>query len=243
MTKKTKWNNQKLRSEALSNMSKDTQLGSHGAVVGVFIFLHEARSLLCDETIQWPRGWLQHGAVTEGADRVKSESQSRSVVSNSLWSHGLYSPWTSPGQNPGVGSLSLLQRIFPTQGLNPGLAHCRWILYQLSHQRSPRKLEWVAYPFSRGSSRPRHQTRVSSITGRFFTNWANEGGPLMGWSGIQNETEQAKLLHSIQPWAFGPRRENAKWHRQLRACDRTSLVRLPHGGEAVRSGLPCFSVW
>ena len=77
--------------------------------------------LLCDETIQWPRGWLQHGAVTEGADRVKSGSQSRSVMSNSLWSHGLYSPWNSPGQNSRVGSLSLLQRIFPTQGLNPGL--------------------------------------------------------------------------------------------------------------------------
>ena len=46
----------------------------------------------------------------------------------------------------------LLQGIFPTQGLNPGLLHCRWILYQLSHKGSPRILEWVAYPFSRGSS-------------------------------------------------------------------------------------------
>ena len=49
-----------------------------------------------------------------------------------LWPHGLYSPWNSPSQNTGVGSLSLLQGIFPTQGLNPGLPHCRWILYQLS---------------------------------------------------------------------------------------------------------------
>ena len=45
-------------------------------------------------------------------------------------------PWDSPGQNTGVGSLSLLQRIFPTQGSNPGLQHCRWILYQLSYQGS-----------------------------------------------------------------------------------------------------------
>ena len=45
-----------------------------------------------------------------------------------------YSPWNSPGQSIGVGSLSLLQGIFPTQGWNPGLPHCRWILYQLSHQ-------------------------------------------------------------------------------------------------------------
>ena len=51
--------------------------------------------------------------------------------------HGLYSPWDSPGQNTGVGSLSLLQGIFPTQGLNPGLPYCRRILYQLSHKGSP----------------------------------------------------------------------------------------------------------
>ena len=43
------------------------------------------------------------------------------VVSNPLWPHGLYSPWNSPGQNTGVGSLSFLQGIFPTQGSNPGL--------------------------------------------------------------------------------------------------------------------------
>ena len=60
--------------------------------------------------------------------------ESRSFVSNSWQPHGLYSPWNSPGQNTGVGSLSLLQGIFPTQGLNPGLPHCRWILYHLSYQ-------------------------------------------------------------------------------------------------------------
>ena len=64
-------------------------------------------------------------------------SESRSVVSNSLRPHGLYSPWTSPGQNTGVGSLSLLQGIFPTQGSNPGLPPCRQSLYQLSHKGSP----------------------------------------------------------------------------------------------------------
>ena len=98
----------------------------------------------------------------------------------SLWPHGLHGPWNSPGQNTGVGSHSLLQGVFPTQGSNPGLPHCRWILYQLSHKGNPRKLEWVAYPFSRGSSQPRHQTRVSCIAGGFFTNsaireaWVNE---------------------------------------------------------------------
>ena len=83
-----------------------------------------------------------------------------------------YSPWNTPGKNTGVGSLSNLQGIFPTQGSNPGLPHCRWILYQLSHKGSPRILEWVAYPFSSGSSWLRSLTRVSCIAGRFFTNWA-----------------------------------------------------------------------
>ena len=62
--------------------------------------------------------------------------------SNSLWPHGLCSPWNSPGKNTRVGSLSLLQGIFPTQGLNPGLPHCRRILYQLSHKGSPIISAW-----------------------------------------------------------------------------------------------------
>ena len=66
-----------------------------------------------------------------------NDDESRSVVSDSLQPHGLQSPWNSPGQNTGVGSLSLLQGIFPTQGLNPDLPNCRWILYQLSYQGSP----------------------------------------------------------------------------------------------------------
>ena len=82
----------------------------------------------------------------------------------------LYSPWNSPGHNTGVGSLSFLQGIFPTQRSNQGLLPCRWILYQLSHKKRPRILEPVAYPFSRGSSQPRNQTGVSCIAGGFFTN-------------------------------------------------------------------------
>ena len=58
-------------------------------------------------------------------------------MSNSLWPHGLHSPWNSLGQNTGVGSLSFLQGIFPTQGSNPGFLHCRQILYQLSYEGSP----------------------------------------------------------------------------------------------------------
>ena len=73
-------------------------------------------------------------------------------MSDSLRPHGLYSPWNFPGQNTGVGNPSLLQVIFLTQGLNPGLLHCGQILYQLSHKGSLRILEWAAYPFSNGSS-------------------------------------------------------------------------------------------
>ena len=64
-------------------------------------------------------------------------------MSNSLQHHGLYSPWNSSSQYTGLGSLSFLQGNFPTQGLNPGLWHCRQILYQLSQKGSPRILEQV----------------------------------------------------------------------------------------------------
>ena len=102
---------------------------------------------------------------------------SRSVVSDFLWPYGLYSPWNSVGQNIRVGSLSFLQEIFPIQELNPGLPHCMWSLYQLSHKGSPRIVEWVTYLFSRGSSQPRNQTGVSCIAGGFFTNWAIREAP------------------------------------------------------------------
>ena len=69
---------------------------------------------------------------------------------NPLWYESLSCVWlfvihgNCLGQNTGVGSRSLLQEIFPTQGSNLGLLHCGQILYQLSHQGSPRILEWVA---------------------------------------------------------------------------------------------------
>ena len=86
-------------------------------------------------------------------------------------------PWTVHGILQArimewVGSLSLLQGIFPTQWSNPGLLHCSQILYQMSHKGSPRILEWVAYPCFIGSSQTRNRTGVSCIAGRFFTNWA-----------------------------------------------------------------------
>ena len=63
-------------------------------------------------------------------------TESHSIMSNSLRPCGLYNPWDSLGQNTGVGSLSLLQQFFLTQGLNSGFLHCRRILYPLSYQGS-----------------------------------------------------------------------------------------------------------
>ena len=89
-------------------------------------------------------------------------------------------PWSTPGssvhgdtprKNTGVSFHAFLQGIFPTQGSNPSLPHCKRILYHLSHQGSPRKLEWVAYPFSWESSRHMNWARVPCIAGRFFTFW------------------------------------------------------------------------
>ena len=83
---------------------------------------------LCKEVTHWERPWCWEGLS------ARRESESRSVLSDSLLPHGLYSSWNSPDQNPGVGSLSHLQQIFPTQESNRGVLHCRWILYQLSDE-------------------------------------------------------------------------------------------------------------
>ena len=120
-------------------------------------------------------------------------------MSDSLWPHGLYSPWSSPGQNTGVGSCSLLQGIFPTQGLNSGLLHCRQILCQLSFHGSPRILEWVTYPFFSGSSWPRHQTGVSCITSRFFTSWVIREA-LVKTEVHYNSQDMETTLMSISGW-------------------------------------------
>ena len=125
-----------------------------------------------------------------GTFKNTCESESGSVLPDSLQPHGLYSPWNSAGQNTGGGSLSLLQGIFPTQGSNPGLLHGRRILNQQSHKGSP-ILEWVAYPFSSRSSQLRNQTGVSCSVGRFFTNWAIREGH---WHIVKFTDKQCAVL-------------------------------------------------
>ena len=100
-----------------------------------FLAGHGTRVWCLTRTLQY-RKWID----TESYIYIQSESENRSVITNSLRPVGLYSPWNSPDQNTWVGSCSLSLGIFPTQGWNPGLLHCRWILYQLSHQRSPSTL-------------------------------------------------------------------------------------------------------
>ena len=126
------------------------------------------------------------GCIWAGGDREKGFSVEKTLDTRVLWKWKSlscvwlwewpcepmdYNPWVSPDQKTGVHSLSLLQGIFPTQGSNPGLPHCGWILYQLCHQWSL-ILEWVVYPFSGGSSQPRNLTGVTCIAGGFFTNWS-----------------------------------------------------------------------
>ena len=84
---------------------------------------------------------------------------------------GSFAHGDSLGKNTGVGCCALLQRIFLTQ-IEIGLPHCRQILYPLSHQGNPWIREWVAYPFSRGSSQLRNETNVSGIAAGFFISWA-----------------------------------------------------------------------
>ena len=92
--------------------------------------------------------------VTQSCPTLCNPIQSMEFSRPEYWSG---QPFPSPGD-------------LPTQGSNPGLPHCRQILYQWSHKGSPGILGWVAYPFSSGSSQPRNRTRVSCIAGRFFTN-------------------------------------------------------------------------
>ena len=118
--------------------------------------------------------------------KEKKESESHSVMSNSLQPQGLYSPWNSPGQNTGVDSLSLLQEIFPTQVLNPGLLHCMQILYKLSHKGSPgTSLGEIMFclgqyfilglcSIPQSENRFTHQVFQEGLTSRFFIQKTNK---------------------------------------------------------------------
>ena len=138
-----------------------------------------------------PPSWdlLNQGIESTSLKSPESENESSSVLCDSY----------SPGQNTGVGSLSLLQGIFPIQGLNPALPHCRPILYQLSHKGSSRVLKWVGLSILQGIfpnqesnwgllpcrwilyqlSYQGSKTKISCIASKFFTTSAT-------WKPVKN---------------------------------------------------------
>ena len=129
----------------------------------------------------------------------RASSQPRDWTEVSPIAGGFFLPAEPQGKpkNTGVGSLPLLQGIFPTQRLNSGLPHYRWIFYQLSHKGSPWIMEWVFDPFSSRSSQCRNWTRFSCIAGRLFTNWAKKEAPK-----ISLACNKKVLLFGIQTRAF-----------------------------------------
>ena len=126
--------------------------------------------------------------------RKVREKKSPPVVSNSLRPHGLYSPWNSPGQNTGMGSLSLLQGIFLTQGSNPGLPLCRQILYQLSHTRKAlyeKNYTHITLGFPGGSDGKESACNVGDlglIPGLGRSPGERKGYPLQ-YSGLENSMD------------------------------------------------------
>ena len=137
-----KRNNQKLRSEGLSNMSKDTQLGSRGAAAGVFIFLHEARSFCVMRPSNGP----------------------------------------GDGYNTALSQKELIGWRVEVKVAQSCPTPCDPMDYTVHGILQDRILEWVAFPFSKGSSQPRDWTQVSHIAGGFFTSWATREAQ-ENWSG------------------------------------------------------------
>ena len=134
------------------------------------------------------------------------ESESRSVLSDSLGPHGLYNPRNSPGQNAGAGSHSLSRgssqlrdriqvshfagRFFiiwttrealKVEGAQLCPTFCHPMDYAVHGILQARILEWVAFPFSRGSSQPRNLTYVCQIAGKFLTSWATREALMVQW--------------------------------------------------------------
>ena len=115
----------------------------------------------CCPVATWD-GWLETMSgkfhlLKSGWARATSESCS--VVSDSLQPHRLCSSWNSPGQNTGVGSLSLLQRILPNPGIEPSSPTLLVDWLPAEPPRKPKNLEWVTHPFFSGSSQSRKRNQ------------------------------------------------------------------------------------
>ena len=131
---------------------------------------------------------------------VKSESESPSYPTHC----DPYSPWNSAGQNTGVGSLCLLQGIFPIQGSNAGLSHCRQILYQLSHKGSPTYIK-EQHKFESFMNKSNYQESEQRLTEsqmlfnylEIFFNYLLNSKVIFcnnQWHGFSNQTAQISIL-------------------------------------------------
>ena len=121
---------------------------------------------------------------TEGfmwGKKVKSLSHVRLFATPWTIAYQVLCPWDFPGKNTGVGCHFLLQGIFPTQGLNPGLLHCRQTLYHLSHQGSPYAGNCCLFRVERPHSCPQHsrQARIP-FTMRRASPWVYFLSPVLG---------------------------------------------------------------
>ena len=149
----------------------------------VLVFVINQVTLCISKMTIFPKQWQQwQYKICSATDTVRdllhavccaqSLSLSDSFQPYGLQPTRLLCPWEFSRQKYWNGLPCPPPRVLPSPGIKSGLQQCSSILYHLCHQGSPRILEWIAYPFSRGSSQPRNQIGVSCITGRFFTSWA-----------------------------------------------------------------------
>ena len=138
-------------------------------------------------------------------------------MSDSVWHHGC--PWNSPGQNTGVGSLSLLQELFPTQGLNPGLLHCRWFFTSWTTREAQEY--WSGQPIPSPAGLPDPGIKLGSTA--LLENW---GSSVVSESVCPLPTNTLNQRNTGNP---GPeqQRAGASWARPSgdRCCLLTSLIR------------------
>ena len=143
---------------------------------------------------------------------LESESETCSVMSNSLRPYELYSSWNLPGQNTGMSSLSPLQGIFPTQGSNPGLPHCRQILYQ----SQPKIL--YAMKISLKGERSKERSRLYQI----FKSWKNLLTAILNykncWKTFRNENYTVNLNKGMKTTRNGKHVDNINWLTDSNWC-------------------------
>ena len=129
---------------------------------------------------------------------------SHSVMSDSLWPHGLFSSsvrWDSPGTNTGVGCYFLLQGIFLTQESNPGLLHCRQLLYQLSKIGASTKKE-RHFPTSllfaqMHEGQSTWEGHVLHVSREATSSISTTQSPLNRWSGPKSRREELPVETSL----------------------------------------------